>query len=66
MPFRPSSDSRCSPGFGTAAAFRRSAAMRFVVAVSLAGWFVLSQAREFIEPTGFSMPVSQAAGQQGN
>ena len=47
-------------GFGTAASFRRSAAMRLVVAVSLAGWFVLSQAREFIEPTGFSMPVSQA------
>jgi Dolichyl-phosphate-mannose-protein mannosyltransferase len=47
-------------GFGTAVSFRRSAAMRLVVAVSLAGWFVLSQAREFIEPTGFSLPVSQA------
>jgi hypothetical protein len=47
-------------GFGAAAAFRRSAAMRFVVAVSLVGWFLLSQARELIEPTGFSLPVSQA------
>ena len=47
-------------GFGTAVSFSRSAAMRLVIAVSLAGWFVLSQAREFIEPTGFSLPVSQA------
>jgi hypothetical protein len=47
-------------GFGAAAAFRRSAAMRFVVAVTLVGWFLLSQAREFIQPTGFSMPVSRA------
>ena len=33
-------------GFGTAFAFRRSAAMRLIVAASLTGWFVLSQARE--------------------
>ena len=45
---------------GTATAFRRSATLRLVIAVSLTGWFLLSQAREFIEPTGFSMPVSQA------
>jgi hypothetical protein len=45
---------------GSATAFRRSAALRLVIAVSLTGWFLLSQAREFIEPTGFSMPVSQA------
>ena len=47
-------------GFGSATAFSRSAVLRFAVAVSLTGWFVLSQAREFRQPTGFSLPVSQA------
>ena len=45
---------------GSATAFRRSATLRLVIAVSLTGWFLLSQAREFIQPTGFSVPVSQA------
>ena len=53
-------------GFGTAVSFSRSAAMRLVIAVSLTGWFVLSQAREFIEPTGFSLPVSQAQVNRAN
>ena len=47
-------------GFGSATAFRRSAALRLVIAISLIGWFLLGQAREFTEPTGFSLPVSQA------
>jgi 4-amino-4-deoxy-L-arabinose transferase-like glycosyltransferase len=46
-------------GFGSATGFRRSAVLRFAIAVSLAGWFILSLAREFKEPTGFSMPVSE-------
>ena len=53
-------------GFGTAVSFSRSAAMRLVITVSLTGWFVLSQAREFIEPTGFSLPVSRAQVDRAN
>ena len=48
-------------GFGTATVFRRSPGMRLVIGLCLAGWFVLGQAREFIEPTGFSLPVSEAS-----
>ena len=46
-------------GFGVAAAFRRHPLMRGAAAAALVGWFALSQARELIEPTGFSVPVSQ-------
>jgi hypothetical protein len=46
-------------GFGTAVAFRRSPLMRAAALVCLVGWFGLSEARERIEPTGASMPVSQ-------
>ena len=46
-------------GFGTALAFRRHALMRAVTLACLVGWFALSQARELIEPTGFSLPVSR-------
>jgi 4-amino-4-deoxy-L-arabinose transferase-like glycosyltransferase len=48
-------------GFGVASAFRRSAAMRLLVAVSLCGWFFLSGARELIQPTGVTLPVSAAS-----
>jgi hypothetical protein len=45
-------------GFGSALALRRSALMRLLVVVSLCGWFFLSQARELIQPTGLTLPVS--------
>jgi hypothetical protein len=46
-------------GFGTALAFGRHPLMRAVTLACLVGWFALSQARELIEPTGFSLPVSR-------
>jgi hypothetical protein len=45
-------------GLATELAFRRRAALRVLVAACLAGWFVLSQARELREPTLVSLPVS--------
>jgi hypothetical protein len=45
-------------GFGAAAVFRKHALMRVTVVGCLAGWFALSQARELIYPTGFSLPIS--------
>lgn len=43
-------------GQATELAFRRRPAVRVLVAACLAGWFVLSQARELLTPTGVSMP----------
>ena len=45
-------------GFGTTAAFRRHALMRGVVVACLTAWFALSQARELIQPTALSLPVT--------
>jgi hypothetical protein len=45
-------------GFASASALSRSALMRLLVAVSLCGWFFLSEARELIQPTGMTLPVS--------
>ena len=44
-------------GLTTELAFRRRPAVRPLVAACLAGWFVLSQARELVQPTGVSLPV---------
>jgi Dolichyl-phosphate-mannose-protein mannosyltransferase len=48
-------------GLGVAFAFRRSAAMRLVVAATVVAWFALSQTRELLQPTGFSLPVSRTS-----
>ena len=48
-------------GIGAELGARRRPALSFFVAVCLGGWFVLSQARELIAPTGVSQPVSAAA-----
>jgi hypothetical protein len=48
-------------GFGAAMAFRRRPLMQLLSVISLIGWFALSQAREYVEPTGFSMPVGRAS-----
>jgi 4-amino-4-deoxy-L-arabinose transferase-like glycosyltransferase len=48
-------------GVGTELAFRRRPVVRVLVAVCLAGWFALSQARELLTPTGASLPVSPAS-----
>jgi hypothetical protein len=45
-------------GLATELAFRRRPVLRVLVAACLAGWFVLSQARELIEPSDVSMPVN--------
>lgn len=45
-------------GFGAAVVFRTRALMRVAVVACLAGWFALSQARELIYPSGFSLPVN--------
>jgi hypothetical protein len=47
-------------GFGVAAVSRRHPTMRLLTAACLIGWFALAQAREIIEPTGHSVPISQA------
>ena len=39
-------------GFGSALWFRRQPAMRLLAVACVAGWFVLSQARELVNPTG--------------
>jgi len=48
-------------GLGTELGFRRRPSARVVAAVLLGGWFVLSQAREVLTPTGVSLPVSPAS-----
>jgi hypothetical protein len=48
-------------GLSTEVAFRQRPAARGLVAVSLAAWFVVSQAHELRRPTGASLPVSPAA-----
>ena len=45
-------------GFGSASALGRNALMRLLVVTSICGWFVLSQARELIQPTEATLPVS--------
>jgi len=45
-------------GLATELAFRRRPEMRVLVAACLAGWFVLSQARELVQPTDVSVPVT--------
>ena len=45
-------------GFGAAVVFRTRALMRVAAVGCLATWFALSQARELIYPTGFSLPVN--------
>jgi 4-amino-4-deoxy-L-arabinose transferase-like glycosyltransferase len=47
-------------GLATELAFRRRPAARVLVAACLAGWFVLSQGRELLMPTGYSLPISSA------
>jgi hypothetical protein len=46
-------------GCGTALWFRRWPSLRLFAAVCVVGWFGLTQAREMIEPTGVSMPMSR-------
>src|SRR5262249_44704695 len=48
-------------GQATELAFRRRPAVRVLVAACLAGWVVLSQARELLMPTGVSLPVTPAS-----
>ena len=48
-------------GVGSEVAFRRHPSMRVAVVVCLVGWFALSQAREWIAPTGYSQPFPPAA-----
>jgi len=48
-------------GLATELAFRRRPALRVLVAACLAGWFVLSQARELVQPTVVSVPVTPAS-----
>jgi hypothetical protein len=49
-------------GFGSASVFKRNApAMRLLVVITLCGWFFLSEAREMIQPTGVTLPVSAAS-----
>jgi mannosyltransferase len=48
-------------GAGVGTAFRNQPVMRLAAAACLAGWFVLAQAREWLEPTGHSVPFSQAS-----
>src|SRR5262249_42094692 len=45
-------------GFASASTLSRSAPVRLLVVVSLCGWFFLSEARELIQPTGLTLPVS--------
>lgn len=45
-------------GFASAKAFSRNAMMRLFIVASLCGWFCLNQARELIQPTGVTLPVS--------
>jgi hypothetical protein len=45
-------------GFGSAAVFGRQPLMRAAMVASLVSWFALSQARELIYPTGYSLPVT--------
>lgn len=47
-------------GWATDLAFRPHAALRLMAVVCFGGWFVLSQAREVIQPTGDTLPVSPA------
>ncbi|HXE80753.1 MAG TPA: glycosyltransferase family 39 protein [Vicinamibacterales bacterium] len=47
-------------GAGVAAGFRRHPNARVVAAACLMGWFVLASARERLEPTGYSIPISAA------
>jgi uncharacterized membrane protein len=47
-------------GFTTSVAFTSRARMGLVTLTCLAGWFGLSQTRELIEPSSFSMPIRNA------
>jgi len=47
-------------GWALELAFRPHAAVRLIAVVCFGGWFVLSQAREVIQPTGDTLPVSPA------
>jgi len=47
-------------GWAIELAFRPHAALRLMAVVCFGGWFVLSQAREVIQPTGDTLPVSPA------
>ena len=47
-------------GFATSSPFSRTAPMRLLIVAVLCGWFSLSQAREMIQPTGVTLPVSAA------
>jgi hypothetical protein len=46
-------------GLGVARGFERLPVMRLVTVIALGTWFLLSGAREFVQPTGFSQPVSK-------
>ena len=48
-------------GVGVAIAFRRRPLLQLIAALALSGWFALTQAREFVAPTGVSQPVSSAS-----
>jgi hypothetical protein len=48
-------------GFGSSMAFARRPGMRLLALACLGCWFTLSQARELIQPTGLSVPVSRAS-----
>jgi hypothetical protein len=48
-------------GFCTELAFRRHSALRLMAVCCFGGWFVLSQARQFVQPTGDTQPVNRAA-----
>jgi hypothetical protein len=51
-------------GFGVGMVFGSRPAMRLITVACLVSWFVLSQAREFVEPTGRAVPVTSASVEQ--
>jgi Dolichyl-phosphate-mannose-protein mannosyltransferase len=48
-------------GFGAGMAFGRRPAMRLIAVTCLGCWFVLLQARELVQPTGLTLPVSRVS-----
>jgi len=48
-------------GLAVEVAFRRRPVMRIAALVCLGGWFMLAQAREWVEPTGYSQPFPAAS-----
>ena len=48
-------------GVCTEVVFARRPVLRVAAAAGLCGWFVLAQAREWVEPTGFSQPFPPAS-----